>query len=103
PLTTSPHSPRPRSRSLRRPSVGTTSDTAAIGSLYSYEKRSSAIPFAVVSQLVSLNRADCLINFPYYTIHKWVGWLEKESHDGDQRLAIVDQLLNGQAWREIAF
>jgi len=62
----------------------------------------SAIPFSVVSQLVSLNRADCLINFPYYSIHKWVGWLGQKSHDGEQRLAIVDQVLNGQAWREIA-
>ena len=62
----------------------------------------SAIPFSVVSQLVSLNRADCLINFPYYSVHKWVGWLDKDSRDGDQRLAIVDELLNGDAWREAA-
>ena len=35
-------------------------------------------------------------------MHKWVGWLDKDSRDGEQRLAIVDQLLNGDAWREIA-
>jgi three-Cys-motif partner protein len=60
----------------------------------------SAIPFSVVSQLVSLNRADCLINFPYYSIQKWCGWLD--SGEGESRLAIVDQLLNGHTWREIA-
>jgi three-Cys-motif partner protein len=39
----------------------------------------SAIPFSVVSQLVSLPRADCLINFPYYSIHKWIGWLDRRA------------------------
>jgi three-Cys-motif partner protein len=62
----------------------------------------SAIPFSVVSRLVSLNRADCLINFPYYSVHKWVGWLDTESSDGATRLAIVDGLMNGQQWRDIA-
>jgi three-Cys-motif partner protein len=59
-----------------------------------------AIPFSVVSQLVSLNRADCLINFPYYSIHKWVGWLD--SGEAESRLEIVDRLLGGGEWREIA-
>jgi transposase len=40
PSTTSPCSRLPRSRSSRRPSVETTSATAAVGSRYSYEKRS---------------------------------------------------------------
>lgn len=62
----------------------------------------SAIPFSVVSQLVSLNRADCLINFPYYSVHKWIGWLDSGSAEGESRLAIVDQLLNGPSWREVA-
>ncbi len=62
----------------------------------------SAIPFSVVSKLVSLSRADCLINFPYYSVHKWIGWLECDSHEGATRLAIVDQLTNGDGWREIA-
>lgn len=60
----------------------------------------SAIPFSVVSKLVSLTRADCLINFPYYSIHKWIGWVD--SGEQESRLARVDQLLNGQEWREIA-
>lgn len=62
----------------------------------------SAIPFSVVSQLVSLSRADCLINFPYYSVHKWIGWLDSDSHEGASRLAIVDQLMNGDGWREVA-
>lgn len=60
----------------------------------------SAIPFSVVSRLVSRQRADCLINFPYYSIHKWVGWLD--SGEQEARLRIVDDLLNGKEWRKIA-
>jgi len=60
----------------------------------------SAIPFSVVSRLVQLKFADCLVNFPYYSIHKWVGWLD--SGEQEARLAIVDALLNGAAWRDIA-
>ena len=59
-----------------------------------------AIPLSVVSQLVSLSRADCLINFPYYSVHKWVGWLD--SGEEESRLEIVDRLLGGTAWRDIA-
>lgn len=60
----------------------------------------SAIPFSVVSQLVQLRYSDCLINFPYYSIHKWVGWLDSGEQEG--RLAVVDALLNGAGWRDIA-
>jgi three-Cys-motif partner protein len=59
-----------------------------------------AIPLSVVSQLVSLNRTDCLINFPYYSVHKWVGWLD--SGEEESRLQIVDRLLGGTEWRDIA-
>lgn len=60
----------------------------------------SATPFSVVSQLVRMNFADCLINFPYYSIHKWVGWLD--SGEREPFLQIIDNLLNGPGWREIA-
>lgn len=60
----------------------------------------SAIPFSVVSQLVQLKYADTLINFPYYSIHKWAGWLDSGEQEG--RLETVDALLNGPAWRDIA-
>jgi three-Cys-motif partner protein len=59
-----------------------------------------AIPLSVVSELVSFNRTDCLINFPYYSVHKWVGWLD--SGQEESRLQIVDRLLGGTEWRGIA-
>jgi three-Cys-motif partner protein len=60
----------------------------------------SAIPFSVVSELVTLSHTDCLINFPYYSIHKWSGWLG--SGREESRLRSVDALLNGSEWRDIA-
>jgi three-Cys-motif partner protein len=60
----------------------------------------SATPFSVVAQLVQLNYSDCLINFPYYSVHKWVGWLD--SPEREPFLLAVDGLLNGNSWRAIA-
>jgi three-Cys-motif partner protein len=60
----------------------------------------SAIPFTVVSRLVDLRYADCLINFPYYSVQKWSGWLG--SGQQENRLQIVDALMNGSKWRELA-
>ena len=59
----------------------------------------TAVPFSAVAPVVSGKYTDSIIHFPYYAVEKWTGWLLK--NEQPKRLAKVDALMNGPAWREI--
>jgi uncharacterized protein Usg len=59
----------------------------------------TAVPFGAVSRVVTGTRTDTIIHFPYYAVEKWTGWLDTGKQP--QRLARVDALMNGTAWRDV--
>ncbi len=59
----------------------------------------TAVPFSAVSRVVQGTRTDTIIHFPYYAVEKWTGWLDTGKQP--QRLARVDALMNGPAWRTV--
>lgn len=63
----------------------------------------TGIPYAAVSRVIGLSRADVMINFPEQDLHKKQGILERaEEKAADQALlANYDALFGTVAWREV--
>jgi three-Cys-motif partner protein len=60
-------------------------------------------PFSVVASIVRGRYTDTLINFPFYSFHKWTGFLGKTpSEDQQAKLAAADAFMGGPEWREMA-
>jgi three-Cys-motif partner protein len=61
----------------------------------------SPTPFSVVSDIVGGRYTDTLINFPYYSFHKWTGFLGKPQTE-EGRLEAADAFMGGPEWRALA-